>query len=283
MKIRISVIAYLLLISALTACNRTPPQGDPGTGGGSVPDSNEGLLRSIQLTKDLRYEISYNAVRKPLLIKQFLNTQLLAYDSVIYNNQLLSQVRSYSWSPGKPVFNFSSYTNIEWKNGNISGKAKYDAVTRRLLEDIRYEYNEKHRLQRLITLLPMAGTSVSKWFGYKDDDIVTVKDSAGNKLTGYTLGLGYDQHPAYLTDPVLWYLLVTSEPLHYSLHNPLQFKTVRYVQTGTKNDSLVTTGNSSYVYNNNRLPVTATTVTRTSGNGRSDSSTVTVLYSYTSH
>ncbi|MBO9634647.1 MAG: hypothetical protein J7578_16150 [Chitinophagaceae bacterium] len=282
MKTRILSIAYLLIISVLSACNRTPPQGDPGNGGGSIPDSGI-LLRTIQLDKDLRYEISYNAIRKPLLIKQFLNTQLLAYDSIIYNNQLLQQVRSYSWSPGKPVFNFSSFTDIEWKAGDISRKVKYDAVTRKLLEDIRYEYNASHRLQRLVTLLPLAGTSTSKWFEYSGENVILVKDSAGNKLTGYSQGLDYDQHPAYLTDPVLWYLLVTSDPLHYSQHNPLLSKTARYIQTGTKNDTLVTTSASTYVYNNDKLPSGVTIKSKTTGNGRSDSSSVNLSYSYTSH
>lgn len=275
-------MAYLLIISVLPACNRTPPQGDPGNGGSSIPDSGV-LLRTIQLDKDLRYEISYNSAHKPLLIKQFLNTQLLAYDSMIYNNQSLQQIRSYSWLPGKPVFNFSSFTDIEWKAGDISRKVKYDAVTRKLLEDIRYQYNAKRRLQRLTTLLPLAGTSTSKWFEYSEGDVILVKDSAGNKLTGYSQGLGYDQHPAYLTDPVLWYLLVTSEPLHYSQHNPLLSKTARYIKTGTKDDTLITTSASTYIYNNNGLPSNVTIKSKTTGNGKTDSSSVNLSYSYTSH
>lgn len=254
----INVLAVSLLsLIGLAACKKNTVSGNP---------QGSAVCTACQLTK-IQYSdtgssvrISYTSQGSPSKIQYYSGSRLQYYYSCLYGaDKRLDTVLKYEADPDttKP-FHFTKYARVDWDAyGNLIKKTVYDAKTGTVSIADLYQYDGTGRLQQTTTVLN--GTELLSRLEYENGNIKKVSLFSGNKLISSQQGIGYDTCHSYLTHPLLWYLLDVDQ-LHYSRNNPMAIKTTVYEYLPGRTDSVSSTSNISYLYNDKRLPAQATIV-----------------------
>lgn len=267
---RLTMALLGVALLAGTACNKSAIiEGNTGsdisTGSKNTATTPApGLLTRIDFggTDGLIQLISYNRQLQPVVITQYTGNLVTAKDSVVYDAKgKLQKVLTYSpdfLSDGK--FDLSGSTKFEWDaKGNISRKTSYEQETGSLQEDVRYTYDASGNLATITTVMG-GGTNlkfVTK-YSYEQKNIKKETVTDGVKVISQLLVAGFDQHPTYITHPLLRYLLEDAGHEVFSNQNPLETKKIQYVTINGKQDSIVTVQKNTYAYNNANRPVKVT-------------------------
>ncbi|SKA35886.1 YD repeat-containing protein [Chitinophaga eiseniae] len=266
----LSVALLGITLLAGSACNKTylpdvghgTDENNPIATPAAAPAP--GLLTRINLggTDGLIQLISYNKRLQPAVITQYAGSMLIEKDSVIYDaNGKLQKVLNYSpnfLSTGK--FILSGSTKFEWDaKGNISRKTRYDQETGKPEEDERYTYDASGNL---IAVNSVTGGGINlklvTTYAYEQKNIRKESVTDGSKVISQLLVAGFDQHPTYITHPLLRYLLEGAGNELFSDQNPLETKKIQYVNINSKQDSIVTVQKNTYAYNSASRPVKVT-------------------------
>ncbi|QJB32173.1 hypothetical protein HF329_12885 [Chitinophaga oryzae] len=263
----LSVALLGIALVAGSACNKAHlPEVGHSTNGENVaatpaaaPAPN--LLTRIRLggADGLIHLISYNKRLQPAIITQYAGSMLLQKDTVVYDaNGKLQKVLHYSpnfLSAGK--FMLSGSTKFEWDaKGNISRKTTYDLETGKLEEDEKYAYDAGGNLVT-VTSVTGGGTNLKfvTSYAYELKNIKKETVTDGSKVISLLSVAGFDQHPTYITHPLLRYLLEGAGHETFSDQNPLETRKIQYVNLNGKQDSIVTVQKNAYTYNSANRPV----------------------------
>nr|WP_295870349.1 hypothetical protein [uncultured Chitinophaga sp.] len=247
-----------------------------------------GLLTRINMggADGLIQLISYNKQLQPVVITQYAGSMLIQKDSVIYDaNGKLQKVLNYApdfLSAGK--FMLSGSTQFKWDaKGNISRKTSYDQETGKMEEDEQYAYDANGNLTT-VTSVTGGGTNLKfvTTYAYEQKNIKKETVTDGSKVISQLSVAGFDQHPTYITHPLLRYLLEGAAYETFSDQNPLETKKIQYVNLNNKQDSIVTVQKNTYAYNSANRPakVTFTQTIYSTGNQKPVNSKGNVGYEY---
>lgn len=262
-KLSMALLGAALLAGA--ACNKVSlPEAGTGTGVKNpvtIPAPAPGLLTRVNIggTQGVIQLISYNQQLQPVLITQYAGNLLTEKDSIVYDaNGKLQKVLNYSpdfLTAGK--FNLFGNTKFEWDaKGNISRKTIYDQETGKVEEDEQYTYDDGGRLVSIITATDgVTNLKLVTAYAYEQKNIKKETVTDGARVISDLLVAGFDQHPTYITHPLLRYLLTGAGHEAFSDQNPLETRKVQYVTLNGKQDSIVTVQKNTYAYNNASRPV----------------------------
>ncbi|NSL86277.1 hypothetical protein ECE50_005525 [Chitinophaga sp. Mgbs1] len=291
-KLHGTLLAALLL--AGTACNKstpvldgnTNPAGDPAAIAPEAAATGQ-LVRTSLGGNGLVQQISYNGKKQPLVILQYAGNFLTTKDSVVYDaGGKLLKVLSYApdfFTKGK--FTLAGNTTFEWdNNGRISRKITRDQETGSLEEDNRYTYDATGKVATITT---STNPEISKLvtvatLTYENKNVKKIVHASGTDVLSHISVTGFDNHPSYITHPLLPYLLELTDYEAFGEQNAVETRNVQYVNLGSKRDSIVTVTKNAYQYNAASRPVKVafTSTIYSTGNQKPVTSNGTAEYTY---